>query len=315
MRITGRPANPAESLPAQQPRFRRRIMDRVSLICFLASYGVAFGLELSRFLRRIPSVRFLTLGIATAGLIAHTVYLLNRSKAAQLPPLLSSSHDWLLVLAWLIVVLYLFLSLIDRDVALGVFLLPLVLLLNAAASLVSDEHANLLDARSGWIMLHSSLLVLGTSGVVLGLVLSLMYLVQHTRLKHRQAHYEGLSLPSLARLDRWNRWCVVISVPLLTLGMATGVIMGVYLSDAPESVSFTDPLILGYGVVWLVSAALFVWLIRSWKRSTPGRRVAALTAWAFGFLLITLVGLQMLTGTSLQTWHASRAAGVGAPSV
>lgn len=286
-------------------------MANVSVICFLASYLVAFVLELTRLLRRSSINRIVMISFTAAGFVAHTAYLLVRSGRTGMEPLLSSSHDWMLVLAWVAILLYLFLTTVDRQLAVGIFLLPLVLLLIATAYFVNAETSPLIGqdaahrtAMHNWAMLHASLLVFGMAGVLVGIVLSLMYLVQHRRLKHKQGPKEGLRLPSLAQLARWNWWSVVFSVPLLTLGMATGVLLALLSQAGPQPVTFVDPLIVSYGIVWTIMFAFFVWICAYRARNPAGKQVAWLTVWAFGFLLVTLLGLQVLTGNSLQTWHA-----------
>src|SRR5688572_14150714 len=102
-------------------------MLRVSVMCFLASYVLAFGLELTRLVARSRPGRWVTLGVAAAGLIAQTMFLLLRAQQTHLPPLLSSMQDWLLVLAWLAVLVHLFVSLIDRELATGFVVWPLVI--------------------------------------------------------------------------------------------------------------------------------------------------------------------------------------------
>lgn len=286
-------------------------LENVSVLCFLASYLVTFALELTRLLKRSTISRSVMLVFGTAGLVAHTAYLLSRSAQKGLPPLLGSSHDWLLVLAWIAILCYLFLTTFDRELAVGLFLLPLVLLLIAATYFVNSEtitsvgepgqHRALVKS---WAMLHSSLLIFGIAGVLIGLVLGLMYVVQHRRLKHKQPLHDGLSLPSLAKLSRWNWWSVMISIPLLTLGMATGVWLTFLSQDRPNAIVFTDPVILAYGVVWLMMAAFFVWMWIYRARHPAGKQLAWLTIWAFAFLLVTFIGLQILTGGSLHSWHA-----------
>ena len=104
------------------------LLAKVSVFCFLASYAVAFGLEWTRLMRRPGISRLLVLALGLAGFVAHTAYLLVRSRnlESHLPPLLSSTHDWFLVLAWVVVLLYLFLTTLDRELAVGLFLLPVV---------------------------------------------------------------------------------------------------------------------------------------------------------------------------------------------
>ena len=225
------------------------------------------------------------LGFGFAGLAAQSFYLVARSRATDLPPLLSSGHDWLLVLAWTAVVFYLFLSLalwlVDRDIPMGLFILPVVLLLIGAADVTGSVPSPALSgatdvaardaqqtALRGWDMLHASFLVFGIAGVIIGFVFSLMYVVQHRRLKQRQPVQIGLALPSLATLARLNWWSVVVSIPLLTLGLLTGVRLVFLTRETAGPVGFGDPLVVGSVVVWIVMVAFFIWLLRrssGWK--------------------------------------------------
>ncbi|MBM79354.1 MAG: hypothetical protein CMJ78_02015 [Planctomycetaceae bacterium] len=276
-------------------------MANVSVFCFLASYVVTFALELTRLMRRSPVKRFIMLGFASAGFLAHTFYLLYRGLERDLPPLLSSTQDWVLVLAWLATLFYLFVSTLDRDLAIGLFLLPLVLLLIVAANFLSAQTMPLVGVVRSWAMLHASLLVLGITGVIVGFVLSMMYLVQHRRLKSKQTSSTGLKLPSLAKLARWNWWAVMISFPLLTLGMGTGVWLGFLSRKVPEPISYSDPVVIVNSVGWLMMAAFLIWL--SMKRNSAGKHVASMTTWAFGFLLLTLIGTQLLVNGGFESWH------------
>ncbi len=260
-------------------------------------------------MRRSTWLHWLSLGFVAAGLIAQTFYLVARSSTADLPPLLSSSHDWLLVLAWLAVVFDLTLSvvltLVNRNVPMGLFLLPAVLLLIGALDLVGDATSPAMSqatdamrrgaeerALRGWGMLHASLLVFGIGGVIVGFLFSIMYVVQHRRLKHPRTVTNALSLPSLATLARLNWWSVVISFPLLTLGMLTGIRL-VYLSRHTQApISFADPLVVGSGLVWLVMVGFLVWLLRA--DHAGGKQVALRTIWALGLVLATLLGLQVV---------------------
>ena len=277
-------------------------MSNVSVFCFLASYLVALGLECFRLVRRTAFSRAFVILAAAAGLVAHTFYLFEQSRQAGLPPLLSSTRDWLLVLAWLAITLYLFLLVVNRELAIGPFVLPLVLVFIGASYFVSQTSNPVVapeaDAHrlavTHWAMLHASLLVFGIGCVLLGFVLSLMYLVQHRRLKHKQSMQNGLTLPSLAKLERINWWAVSLSLPLLLLGMATGVGLALYTTEGALPRSLLDPVVLGNGLVWLAMLALFIWL-RATKRSAA-KQVALMTVWAFGLLLATLVGLGILTG-------------------
>lgn len=276
--------------------------DKVSVFCFFASYVVALLLETARLKRRMAVGRWVGFGFTVAGFVAQTAYLLVRSRGHEnLPPLLSSTHDWVLVLAWIIVLMSLFLTTLDRELAVGLFLLPVVLLFVGSSYFVSKETNALIEGSRGLAMMHATVLVIGIAGVVASFVMSVMYLVQHRRLKQHHAQQPGVLLPSLARLARWNWWGVVVSVPLLTLGLGSGVALGLRSKKAVVTLSFADPLVIGHGIVWLVMLSLFMWLLTT-RRST-GKQVAALTLWACGFLLVILIGLQVLTGEGLSSFH------------
>ena len=288
-------------------------MPNVGVMCFLASYGLALAAECSRLAWRNRVSHWVMLGLTAAGLVAHTLYLVLRAQQTQLPPLLSSTHDWLLVLAWLAVLVYLFVALLDRELATGLIVLPLVVALVVSSLFVTRSSEGLLSVHRSWTMLHVSLLVFGIGGVLLGLVSGLLYLWQHARLKNRQSVQPGLTLPSLERLERFNRLAVLVSLPLLTFGMVSGAGL-IVMSSAQEALAariVRDPLVIGSGVCWLLMTGVFVWLLS--HRATPGRQVARLTVWSCGFLLLTMVGTQVLTrvtkGASL---HGSR---IAAPSL
>jgi ABC-type uncharacterized transport system permease subunit len=303
-------------------------MANVHVFCFFASYVLALALEGLRLLRRGAVLRALGLGFGFAGLAAQSLYLVARSRATDLPPLLSSGHDWLLVLAWTAVVFYLFLSaalwIINRDIPMGLFILPVVLLLIGAADVVGSATSPALSgatdvalrdaqqtALRGWGMLHTSFLVFGIAGVIIGFVFSLMYVVQHRRLKHRQPVQIGLALPSLATLARLNWWSVVVSIPLMTLGLLTGVRLVFLTRETAGAISFGDPLVVGSAIVWIVMVAFFLWLLRA--DHLGGKQIALRTLYAFAFLLITLIGLEVLTGGHRTTRSSARGRSTDGP--
>ena len=268
-------------------------MLNTSVFCFLASYSCAFACELSQLKWRHALGRIFALAFGAAGLVAHTFYLLKRSNEAHLPPLLSSAHDWLLVLAWVAVLVYLFVSLTDGELGTGFVMWPIILILVFAAQYVTRTPNRDLDYHRQWGILHASMLVLGAAGVLLGFALSLLYLWQHRRLKQRQMLANAVKLPNLEMTERLNRWAILTAVPLLTFGVASGFGLSLFAKNGELPAIWADPIVIGGALTWLLMGVLFVWLLIQ-KRS-PGRQVAMLTAWSCGFLLVTLVGLQVLT--------------------
>ncbi|HZU35152.1 MAG TPA: cytochrome c biogenesis protein CcsA, partial [Gemmataceae bacterium] len=182
-------------------------MNRITILCFGASYAVALLLELLQLFwpRRIQ--RYLALGFAGAGLLAHTLFLLAQ-------PLALASEFWSVVfLAWILSIFYLYGSIHHRRLAWGVFVLPIVLGLTALAATFGRPDSQgspqigwtAVRGESLWIAIHIGLLVLAAVGICVGFVSSVMYLLQARRLRTKTLPGTGLRLLSLERLESMNR--------------------------------------------------------------------------------------------------------------
>jgi ABC-type transport system involved in cytochrome c biogenesis permease subunit len=262
-------------------------LERITVLCFGASYGVALLLEMLQLLRPRPMLRALSLGFGAAGLLAHTVFV----AVQQLP--LASPQASLLFLAWILAVFYLYGSLHHRRLAWGLFALPLVLGLVLLAVFVAPEADlgaggsvwALLSSRGErfWGLVHGVLVLLAAVGVCVGFIASLMYLVQVHRLRRKVLPSQGMKLLSLERLEEMNRRAITLAFPLLTAGLLVGV--GLMLNSHEALGDWSSPKILSALGLWLVFAIL---LYVRYGGQARGRRVALLTIMAFVLLLVTL---------------------------
>src|SRR5688572_7224182 len=103
-----------------------RMLEKVTIVCFAASYGVAFLLEISRLFFRLPVRLVVMLGFAAAGLVAHTIFLGNHARTTAGVPF-SSWHLWFLLAAWLLAAMYLTFAALRPQASIGIFMLPVVL--------------------------------------------------------------------------------------------------------------------------------------------------------------------------------------------
>ena len=273
-------------------------LSKVHLSCFLLSYLVAFGGELFQLLRgRTSFTRGVLILSGAAGLLAHTAYLVSRSSDSGLPPLVGSSHDWLLVLAWLGGLLYVLIVATQERLAIGVFLLPVTIGLVVMALFVDDSAADGIRqlALHRWGMLHASSLVVGMGSVAAAIICAVMYLIQYQKLRGRTSWLHRIQLPSLEQLTLLNRWLVLGAVAMLTIGLVTGFILSQVKGDGVVStLTWSDPIVAGTTVVWAIMVATLCWLLT--QREQTGRQVARLTVIAGGFLLLTIFGLMLLSG-------------------
>jgi ABC-type transport system involved in cytochrome c biogenesis permease subunit len=265
------------------------VISGISLICFAASYGVAWVLELSQLFRRSAPRGLLTIGFVVAGLVAQTLYLGYRAVERSGSPL-SSSFDWYLVAAWLLAGTYLYLAYYYPKAALGLTMLPLVLVLVAAAALADRQAMSPDSASRAWGAVHGVFLLLGTVTVMVGFVAGLMYLIQARRLKRKLPPSEGFHLPSLERLAKVNSRSIILSALLVGIGFLAGMILNVIGRGESGEVPWSDPVISSSALmlVWLSAAAVFNATYRPARR---GRKVAYLTIVNFVFLAIALAVL------------------------
>ena len=276
------------------------MLSHVSIVCFLASYGVALALEVSRLWFRSGIRGMVMLGFVVAGWIAHTAFLYYRAVGAAGSPL-SSNQDWLLLAAWVLVMVYFYLACCHPATHFGVFLLPLVLGLIAAANFADPKAFPREPASRIWIAIHVTSILLATVTVLVGFAAGLMYLEQADRLKRRRPPYLKLRLPSLEWLQTVNSRTMLASMLLVGVAVVSGIVLNL-LRKSP-GVLWKDPVVLG-------TLTMFGWLLMHvviggfYRPIRQGRKVAYLTLASFIFLVIAL-------GMFVTTRHGGGAGNAG----
>jgi len=261
------------------------MLSGISMTCFVASYLVALALEVSRLFLRVSVRTAIALGMALAGLFAHTVYLLNHIRdSAAAGDMPFSWYHWCLMAAWVIAVVYVGSALAHPKTSFGVFMLPIVLILTAVAYPFRDQAP--FSGGEGylyWGRMHGMLLLAGTVVVLLGFLSGVMFLIQSYRLKHKLPPRQGMRLPSLEALQKLNRRAIIFSACLLAGGFLSGVLLNV----ARGAFSWFDPLIVTSGILflWMVVVAIIELTYQSARR---GKKMAYLTVASFLFLALVL---------------------------
>jgi ABC-type transport system involved in cytochrome c biogenesis permease subunit len=275
------------------------MVGRLTVLCFAGTYALALASDLARGVIK-PGIRWTaTVALTSVGWVVHTAYLARLGYVeGELP--VTTVFESLLVLAWTLTAVDLYLvARSPRSMAVGVFLLPVVLALVTVAGLwASRERWTGLaaGAASFWGLVHGVFLMLGAVATFVAFASGLMYLVQARRLKSKRPTRIGFTLPSLEHSERWNRAAITIAFPMLTLGLAIGV--GLVAAKARVNgrpLAWTDAKILVTGATWLVFALL---LNARFRHEMRGRSVMLLTILATAFLAFSWVGVDWLLPTS-----------------
>lgn len=274
----------------------------ISLTCFTASYIVALALEATRMWFRSGLRGALMLAFAAAGVIAQTLFLGHRAATSTEAAPLSSEFDWYLIAAWALAVVYLgwtFRQLNapnERRTAVGLFLLPLVLALVAAAQFLAAREPLAREQASGvWLWIHFGCLATGLVSVLVGFATGVMELVQAYRMKHKLRAQQGLRLPSLEWLQQTGLRTVYTSFGLASLGLLSGMILNL----VKGQFSWADPIVWRFGLVvlWLAVVAAFTIV---YKPARQGRKIAYLT-----IVSAIVVILSISLGRILPTGHGA----------
>jgi len=216
--------------------------------------SVAYGAHL---LLRQPALAFAGRLATIVAVLLHTVAIgLHCARTHQTP--FTTPAETLSASAWAVALAYLALELLLRPkpTALGAVALPAAFLcLFAGAFLHSAQPAALTPAmpllNSRLISLHILAILFAFGLLVLAFGCAALYLAQHRMLKRKRLRggLFGL-LPPLASLDQLAFALVAFAFPLLTIGLAAGVIEA--LAGGFGSRWGADPMVLTSVVTWLV---------------------------------------------------------------
>jgi ABC-type uncharacterized transport system permease subunit len=175
---------------------------------------------------------------------------------------------------WFVVGAYLIWGCRPRFRLLGLTVMPLALALFVVARIGGGTGAaGHSDYGNVFLILHVGFVLAAFAGFTLAAGLAGLYLWEERRLKSRAADILRLRLPPLASLERLAGRTILVSLPLLTVGLAIGIVRqqrdgGGF--DALEAVTV---------LTWLVYGAVLA------LRPT-GRRAAYLALGGFALVIV-----------------------------
>jgi len=212
------------------------------------------------------------------GWLAQTALLIVQATRVDAFPW-SSWAGSLNLFVWLVVGAYLIWGCQDRYRLVGLTVMPLVVLLFVAsrvgggtASGTRSHYSNL------FLTIHVGFVLSAFAGFTLAAALASLYLVEERRLQRRAPDILRWRLPSLVVLERLTVRTIVVALPLLTVGLAAGIVR---LREQ------------GKGLDATMAAALVTWLVYAGFVATraTGRRAAQLALVGFALVIVARVAL------------------------
>jgi ABC-type uncharacterized transport system permease subunit len=180
---------------------------------------------------------------------------------------------------WLVVGAYLIWGCRPRFRLLGLAVMPLAAGLFLVARVGGGTRAGAHSHYSNlFLILHVGFVLAAFAGFTLAAALAALYLWEEARLKRRAADILRLRLPPLASLERLTWRTVVVSLPLLTLGLIAGIVR---LREDGRPVDALEVFTLA---TWLVYAGFVV--VRP-----NGRRAAHLALAGFALVIVARLAL------------------------
>ena len=260
--------------------------------CFLIAYALVLCLELGRWAGLSPKgkswLMALLFATTSLGLMTHSLYLLDRvflsAASNQSWRLVSSWHEWGILTSWGVAVAYAVLLFRRRESWIGLFVLPLLLILIGVSIAIPSVPLNQASSASLWRVVHGVAMTLGTMFVSLGFAMAIMYLVQESRLKAKLALKSRLRLPSLEYLQRICSTCLLCSAGSIGFGVVSGVIMNL-VQDGQVNWSDRGIVFSGGLFFWLVIASGIQWYFAKRGR---GHFTAWMNIWSFVIVGIAL---------------------------
>ena len=233
---------------------------------------------------------------------------------------LSNLYESLLFLTWTLLTIFLYVETRTKSRLIGALLIPVTLLINGFANLTlspeMQKSSPLVPAlQSNWLMMHVSMMLLSYATLIMGSLLSILFLIisrsedidfkgndnSSLPLYNVMVDYYEASVISpsneiseigklklLESLDNWSYRIIGLGFPFLTIGIISG---GVWANEAWGSYWSWDPKETWALITWLVFATyLHARITKGWE----GRKTAILGSLGFFVIWICYLGVNFL---------------------
>jgi ABC-type uncharacterized transport system permease subunit len=255
----------------------------------LVLYAGALAAYWLHFSRRQPAVGRTATTLLVFAALAHTFVIGMETMEIGHVPIVSPSSA-ISTSVWLLALGYLYTEMTTDERAMGAFILPLIVALQAIAAFEPGIEESAPVLQGPLFSIHVVSLMLAYASLGLACIIGITYVLLFKEIKAKQLGFFYARLPSLQVLDTMNQRAVALGWAFLTIGIVVGFIWTpqaqAYGDPRVKAMSLADPTIFVALVCWAVYS-FEAWVAR--RMGWGGRKVAYLSALGFAIVLLNFV--------------------------
>ena len=220
-------------------------------------------------------------------LLLHAAYIAARTFEFGHPPITSMFEIFSLI-AFTIVIVYLYIEIRTKNSSTGYFILILPFFFQLASSIFIHEKSEIPTIlRSNLLGFHVSSALLGYTAITISAVYGFLYLMLYHDIKSNRFGVIYKRLPNLEMLERMSFVATVFGFLLLTIAIVLGII---WLPRVFDTISYTDPKLLGTCIIWIIyGGGLVAKKVIGWQ----GRRMMVLSMFGFALAMFSMTIINM----------------------
>jgi ABC-type transport system involved in cytochrome c biogenesis permease subunit len=256
------------------------------LLIYLAA-GLTYG---ASFVTRQVGLGRAASTLLAVGALAHTFVIGMQTMAAGHVPIAGTTQA-VSTFVWLLALAYLYMEMTTEERALGVFIVPLLVVLQFIRAMKPVVEARVPILESPWFGVHVASLLFAYASFALACVVGITYVLLFKEIKAKHLGFFYARLPSLESLDLMNRRTVGVGWVFLTVGVIVGAVWAAEARGGPiydprvEAMSLADPKILGAVVCW----GIYTFALYARRLGWGGKRAAYLSTVGFAIILFNFV--------------------------
>lgn len=262
--------------------------------------GVAYAVHFGT--RGAASGRVATVSLVFGALVHTFVIGMQTMQVGHVP--LAGTTGAISAFVWVLGLAYLYTEMTTDERAMGVFIAPLMAVLQLIPAVGNSVAARPPVLESRWFEIHVFSLLVAYAAFALACVISVTYVLLFRELKARHPGVFFARLPSLQVLDGMNGRAVTFGWVFLTIGLAVGAIWLAQVQPGAadprvQAMSLFDPKIFTVLLCWMVyTFSLHARRAFGWG----GRRAAWLSTVGFAILMLNFVPIGYF-GTSSHNFY------------